>query len=171
MRWSHRDPTSLTSAVAVSSDPVRRVVACTLIAAGRERVWEEVYSWRNLLPFASKPTHARREQAHDADTSGGTVVPRRWRRMGLNARPELVMCSPPVWYAYRLNCGPLFRAFSGRVELREYQCSTTEVIWTVEFRPTLPGTGWLAGVIIDRLLDSSLLHLKQALEVVHPPRS
>ena len=80
---------------------------------------------------------------------------------------QVLAYAPPHRYGYRLSCKLFFRTYAGQILLSEYQRTTTEVSWTIDFEPKVPGSGWLASALLDRILDRALLRLKRELEAVH----
>jgi polyketide cyclase/dehydrase/lipid transport protein len=157
MRLRRRERDTMEAPGAAAGRASRRVTARTLIAASRERVWARIHrddasllslafdfaSWRSIN--ASAPVRAL-------------------RALGLTIEDQVVASVALQHYAYQFVCPALFRVHTGQILLREYRRTTTEVIWTVDFEPALPGTGWVALAVLDRLVDMALLRLKQTLE-------
>jgi hypothetical protein len=149
-------------ACAATGPPVRtslrRVIARALIAAPRERVWARLCHQRVApLPFGL-----------DGVTSGDGQRPG-WFGSRFCVRTcgaPTTVAEAPRRYGYGLSCPLLFRAGVGQVFLSEYRQAMTEVTALIEFRPSLPGTGWLALAILRRLLDTALLRVKREMETV-----
>jgi hypothetical protein len=163
MRWLIGHRRCRTDAARVDVQ-LQHVTARALIGAPRERVWNGLRRHR-----------ASRLQRVLSTLAAWGIDPRSVKRrmcaLGWTVEDQVVTCAPPYRYAYRRRCKPLFRAYGGQILLGEYQRTTTEVIWEIEFHAALPGTSWLARRVLDRFIDRALFRLKRDLEVSDPARS
>ncbi len=68
---------------------------------------------------------------------------------------EVLAWNPPHGYRYRVTQGSPFVCHQGEVQLRPADAAT-ELVWTIRFRPRIPGTGALLRRILDRMLRRML---------------
>ncbi|HSW15113.1 MAG TPA: SRPBCC family protein [Solimonas sp.] len=68
---------------------------------------------------------------------------------------EVIAWNPPHSYRYRVTQGSPFVCHQGEIRLHSAG-PVTELVWTIRFRPRIPGTGALLRWILDRALRSGL---------------
>jgi len=137
------------------------VVAEVRIAVPREVVWKALTDHEGMAawsPFSSVVL----TRPGSPDRNGLGAV-RRVRGFGLTLDEEVIRWNPPARYDYRLIGGAPIRDHLGQVLLNEAN-GGTEVRWTVRFRPTIPGTGGITRVMLQRSFTDMLQRLKHRLE-------
>lgn len=76
---------------------------------------------------------------------------------------EVTEWSPPNEYSYRLRAGAPIRDHRGVVQLTR-DGDATRVLWLIQFRPTIPGTGFLIVGVLRKAVGGMLRKLKKNLE-------
>ncbi len=131
------------------------------IDAPRDTVWSAVTHHEGMPTWSPlKSVTLSKEGAPDRDGVGAVRV---MRGPGMRIDEEVVGWDPPNAYDYTLLRGAPIRDHRGRVELRDAG-GATDVEWTIEFRPLIPGTGWLIRAALGRAIGGMLRRLKRNLE-------
>ena len=89
---------------------------------------------------------------------------RHMKGMGPTIVEEVTKWSPPNEYVYELRAGAPIRDHRGVVQLQDHG-KATRVLWTIQFRPSVPGTGWLIASLLRKVIGQMLKQLKRDLEV------
>jgi hypothetical protein len=69
---------------------------------------------------------------------------------------EITSIGPGHVVHYRMTKGVPVRDYEGSVALEESAAGGTRVSWEVQFRPVVPGTGWLISLLTKRTLNRVL---------------
>jgi uncharacterized protein YndB with AHSA1/START domain len=137
----------------------------THIRAPRDSVWAAITDHEGMVGWAPlRSVTLAREGSPDRNGVGAV---RRMHGPGVTIEEEVVAWDPPYAYDYRLLRGAPIRKHRGRIELSQ-QGEATEVRWRIEFRPVIPGTGWLLRLVLGQSLGSMLARLKRKLESAAP---
>jgi uncharacterized protein YndB with AHSA1/START domain len=138
-----------------------RLKLTQVIAAPIEDVWgritdhEGMSEWSALKRVVLKP-----EGSPDRNGLGAV---RHMMGVGPTIVEEVTEWSPPKEYVYVLRSGAPIRDHRGCVQLAP-QGTGTLVTWTIQFRPTVPGSGWLLGRVLRSAITSMLAKLRQQME-------
>ena len=108
------------------------------VPAPPEQVWEVVIDHKGWADWAGIKEAVLRCQGHPPPNGLGAI--RVFRAKGLAIEEEIVGFEPPRRMEYRLTAGAPVRDHRGEVRLEPCDAGTL-VIWKVEFRPLIPGTG------------------------------
>lgn len=131
------------------------------MAAPPETVWPHITDHEGMSAWMPlKSVTLSQEGSPDRDGVGARRV---MRAVGPVIVEEVVAWDPPASYEYTLLRGAPIRDHRGRVELSAAG-DGTEVVWSVRFRPRIPGTGWLLGAVLRRALQRSLDTLRDRLD-------
>ncbi len=115
-----------------------------------ERVWGVVGN-PGVSPGPGVDVEVGRPGASDG--SGLTRVVKVGRVI---AHEEIVGVEPGRVVRYRATKGVPARDYEGRVSVDESPSGGTTVSWNVQFRPIVPGTGWLISLLTKRTLNRVL---------------
>lgn len=138
----------------------REVRAEAWIAAPPADVWRLLADHEGMprwLPV--REVVRRRPGAPDPDGLGAV---RTVKSGGLAFDEEIVEWKPAERLGYRLTGGAPLRDHRGVVRLAAEDGGTC-VVWSVGFRPWIPGTGWLVERQVRSLLEGGLRGLARAL--------
>jgi hypothetical protein len=69
---------------------------------------------------------------------------------------EITRVGPGRVVRYRMTKGAPVRDYEGSVALEESADGGTKVSWDVQFRPVVPGSGWLISLVSKRTLNRVL---------------
>ena len=69
---------------------------------------------------------------------------------------EIVGVGPGPVMRYRMTKGAPVHDYLGSVALEESASGGTQISWDVQFRPVVPGTGWLISLLTKRTLNRVL---------------
>lgn len=117
------------------------------------RVWEIVGD-PGSSPGPGVDVEVERPGAPD-----GTGLTRAVRVGPTTVHEEITSIGPGHVVHYRMTKGAPVRDYAGRVALEGSADGGTRVSWDVQFRPVVPGTGWL----ISRLTKRTLNHVLDAI--------
>lgn len=131
------------------------------IAAPREKVWALLANHEGMKKWAPvREVIRRRPGAPDPDGEGAI---RTVRGYGMVIDERITAFKPGERLEYTLVEGAPIRDHAGEVVLTP-DGDGTRVVWTVRFRPLIPGTGWLLGRLLRGGLERSLEGLAERLE-------
>ncbi len=123
-----------------------------LLDAPVERVWAVVGN-PGVSPGPGVDVEVERPGAPDG--SGLSRVVKVGR---VTAHEEIVGVEPGRVVRYRATKGVPARDYEGKVSVEESPGGGTTVSWIVQFRPIVPGSGWLISLLtkhtLDRVLDA-----------------
>ena len=74
----------------------------------------------------------------------------------VTAHEEIIQVGPGHTLRYRMTKGAPVKDYVGSVALAESPSGGTRVTWDAEFRPIVPGAGWLISRITERTLNRVL---------------
>ena len=74
----------------------------------------------------------------------------------VRAHEEILQVGPRHLVRYRTTKGAPVKDYLGSVALDDSPGGGTRVTWDVEFRPIVPGTGWLLSLLTKRTLNRVL---------------
>jgi hypothetical protein len=86
----------------------------------------------------------------------GTGLIRAVRVGPVTVHEEITGVGPGKVLKYRLVKGAPVRDYTGTVTLEGSPAGGTQVSWVVQFRPSVPGTGWLVSLLTRRTLNRVL---------------
>ena len=119
----------------------------TTIAAPPASVWELLANHRGWADWAGVREVVLRQEGDPPPNGLGAI--RVLRLRGLALEEEILGFDPPKRMSYRLSAGLPIRDHAGEIEL-EPAGDGTALRWTVRFRPSVPGTGWLLRAALER---------------------
>lgn len=131
-----------------------------LIPASPERVWEILIDHEGMTRWLPVREVVRRRPGTGDPNGVGAV--RTIRGMGLVLEERVVESKPPERLVYELTAGAPIRDHRGEVVLRR-EGAGTRVRWSVRFRPLVPGTGALLGLVLKRSLVQGLAGIERLL--------
>jgi uncharacterized protein YndB with AHSA1/START domain len=126
------------------------------VPAPREEVWKLLTDYEGWPEWSDLAEVVVRHPGDPAP--GGLGAIRVIRSRGLALQEEVTSFEPPARTTYTLTEGLPVRDYQGEVRLSASPAGT-ELLWSVTFRPRIPGTGWL----LRRLVEASLRALIDAL--------
>ncbi len=127
------------------------------IAAPLETVWARLTDHEGMSTWMPLRSVTLSQEGHpDRDGLGARRV---MRAVGPPLVEEVVAWDPPTSYEYTLLHGAPIRDHRGRVELSPAG-DGTNVVWSIRFRPRVPGTGWLIGAVLKKVIHRSLGKLR-----------
>jgi uncharacterized protein YndB with AHSA1/START domain len=129
---------------------VNRLTIVRLLDAPVERVWEIVGN-----PGVS-PGPGVDVEVECPGTPDGSGLVRAVRVGAVRAHEEIVQVGPGHLVRYRTTKGAPVKDYLGSVVLDDSPGGGTRVTWDVEFRPIVPGTGWLISLLTKRTLNRVL---------------
>jgi hypothetical protein len=152
---------------AISAQPLGRpsgkhhAEVAVWIAAAREVVWERISDHERMpAPWPVKGITVVR--AGEPERNGLGAV-RLVRLPAFDFEEELVAWDPPAGYEYAITRGVPLGNHRGSVTLNERD-GGTEVRWSVQFDPLVPGTGAATSMVLRYAFGRVLSSLKRALE-------
>ena len=86
----------------------------------------------------------------------GTGLTRAVKIGPVTVHEEITRVGPGYAVRYRMTKGAPVRDYVGRVTLEESPDGGTQASWDVQFRPVVPGTGWLISLVSKRTLNRVL---------------
>jgi uncharacterized protein YndB with AHSA1/START domain len=130
------------------------------IDAPVERVWALVSDHVGWQEWSGAQEVVLRQQGDPAPNGLGAI--RVLRRGGLALEEEVTGFDPPRRLEYRVCAGIPVRECRSELRL-EPSGAATRLSWAVQFRPLVPGTGWLLTRLIRPRLAGALDGLAQQL--------
>jgi len=129
------------------------------ITASTERVFAVISDHVGWQKWAGVQEVVLRQRGDPAPNGLGAI--RVIRRGGLAIEEEVVLFEPPSRIGYRVHAG--IPVSDCDVEIRLMPDAVgTRVSWKVQFRPLVPGTGWLLERLIRPRLERALAGLAGA---------
>ena len=120
------------------------------LAAPVGRVWEIVGN-PGASPGPGVDVKVERPGAPD-----GTGLTRAVKIGPATVHEEITRIGPGHVVRYRMTKGAPVRDYIGGVALHDSPAGGTRVSWDVQFRPVVPGTGWLITLLSKRTLNHVL---------------
>jgi len=131
------------------------------IAAPRERVWALLANHEGMKKWAPvREVIRRRPGSPDPDGVGAI---RTVRASGMAVDERITAFKPGERLEYTLLEGAPIRDHAAEIVLAP-DGDGTRVVWSVHFRPLVPGTGWLLARILRGGLERSLDGLRRRAE-------
>tara|TARA_R110002096_G_scaffold434832_1_gene658055 strand:+ start:37847 stop:38275 length:429 start_codon:yes stop_codon:yes gene_type:complete len=140
---------------------MKRLELVKVIAAPIETVWEAITDHESMSEW-SPVKRVVLDPIGKPDRNGLGAV-RHMKSAGPTIVEEVIEWSPPNQYAYRLKAGAPIRDHRGVVHLTS-EGSATRVCWTIEFRPKIPGSGFILVGVLRKAVGGMLSRLKRRLE-------
>jgi uncharacterized protein YndB with AHSA1/START domain len=144
----------------------REVVVEAWLAAPPARVWR-ILSDHERMPKWMPVREVVRRRPGTPDPDGVGAV-RTIKSGGLVFDEEIVGWKPGERLEYRVTAGAPLRDHRGVVRLAA-EGDGTRLVWTVGFRPWIPGTGPLVERAVRRLLEGGVRGLERRLAGPWPP--
>jgi uncharacterized protein YndB with AHSA1/START domain len=148
-------------ALRVQLRQMKRLEFGKVIDAPIESVWAAITDHEGMSEWS--PMKRVVVDPKGAPDPNGLGAIRHMKGAGPTIVEEVVEWSPPNEYAYRLRAGAPIRDHKGVVQLTR-EGNTTRVRWIIEFRPKIPGTGFIIVGILRRAVGGMLSQLKKKLE-------
>jgi uncharacterized protein YndB with AHSA1/START domain len=126
------------------------------IAAPRERVFDVYSDFLGWPRWAGVKEVVLRQQGDPPPSGLGAI--RVVRARGMAIEEEITAWERPARMSYRLIAGAPIRDHGGEVRF-EPAAGGTRVVWTIRFRPLVPGTGWLLRSVLSREIRNALAGL------------
>ena len=126
----------------------------------REVAWERFTDHRSWVDWAGAMEVVLRNEGDPAPNGLGAI--RVLRARGLAVEDEVTAFEPPKRLGYRLVAGLPIRDHIGEVEF-EASDAGTRLVWSIRFRPLVPGTGRLVRWALQRSLKDILQRLSEDL--------
>jgi catechol 2,3-dioxygenase-like lactoylglutathione lyase family enzyme/uncharacterized protein YndB with AHSA1/START domain len=127
------------------------------IAAAPAAVWDRLVDHARLAEWW--PCRTSRLLREGIERNGPGAVREISSRMQTLVE-EVVAWAPQQRFDYRLRSGAPLRNHFGRVELAPLADGATQLRYSIRFTPAIPGSGWLLGHVIGRMLDQGLQRLQ-----------
>lgn len=137
---------------------MERIEVERLIPAPREKVWALLADHEGMRRWMPVREVVRRRPG--APDPNGVGAVRTIRGMGLVLEEQVTAFEPNERMEYVLTEGAPIRDHVGEVRLAQ-EGAGTRVRWTVQFRPVVPGTGWLLRAALKRGLEQGLEGLEK----------
>jgi len=128
------------------------------VAAPRERVFDFYTDYAGWPRWAGVKEVVLRQRGDPPPNGLGAI--RVVRAGGMAIEEEVTAFERPARMGYRLIAGAPIRDHGGEVRF-EPDGAGTRVVWTVRFRPLVPGTGWLVRSLLERGIRSALKGLAE----------
>lgn len=138
-----------------------QIEASRRIDAPPDRVWALLSHHEGMKRWAPVREVIRRRPG-DPDPDGVGAI-RTVRAFGMVVDERITAFDPGKRLAYTLVEGAPIRDHAAEVTL-EADAGGTRVVWSVRFRPLVPGTGWLLERMLRRGLERSLDGLRARAE-------
>jgi len=135
---------------------MQQIELCQEIPAPPEVVWAVYTDHEGWSRWAGVKEVVLRQPGHPPPNGLGAI--RVIRQSGVAIEEEITAFDPPKRMEYRLTAGAPLRDHRGQVQF-EPTSGGTRLTWTVEFRPWIPGTGWLVRRVLERTLRGILERL------------
>ncbi|MEE9282233.1 MAG: SRPBCC family protein [Myxococcota bacterium] len=126
-----------------------------------EAAWELFTDHAGWARWAGAKEVVVRQEGDPAPNGLGAICV--LRASGLAIEEEVTAFDAPRRIAYRLVAGLPTRDHSGEVRFEACEVGT-RLVWSVEFRPLAPGTGWLVEWGLRRSLAAVLARFSRELE-------
>jgi uncharacterized protein YndB with AHSA1/START domain len=126
------------------------------VRAPLEKVWALVSDHVGWQRWAGVQEVVLRQQGDPAPNGLGAI--RVLRRGGLAIEEEVIAFEPPARLGYRVVAGIPVRDCEVEIRLAPAGAQTS-VTWDVQFRPLVPGTGWLLARLLRPRLAAALAGL------------
>lgn len=126
-----------------------------------EVVWDVLNDHPGWARWGGAQEVVVRQQGEPPPSGLGTT--RVLRAHGLAVEEEVTAFEPPRRLAYRVVAGLPLREHRAEIRLAPSPAGT-RLVWSVEFRPWLPGTGPLLRWGMQRALQGILARLREELE-------
>ena len=137
---------------------LREVRAEALVAAPRDAVWRILSDHEGMPRWMPVREVVRRRDGVPEPDGIGAI--RTVKSAGLAFDEEIVDAKPGERLEYRVIAGAPLRDHRGVVRLSA-EGAGTRVVWTVRFRPWIPGTGPLLARHVRRLVEAGLAGLSR----------
>lgn len=79
----------------------------------------------------------------------------------VKVRERLESVNPPKSFSYRILSGAPMKEHHAKVEFIP-QGSSTEIRWTVEFTPKIPGIGWIVASVTKKAINRYIEEIEKA---------
>ena len=129
---------------------MNRLTIVRSLDAPVERVWAVVGNPR-VSPGPGVEVSVEQPGAPD-----GSGLIRSVKVGAVHAHEEILQVGPGHLVRYRTTKGAPVKDYLGSVALDVSPNGGTRVTWDVEFRPIVPGTGWLLSLLTQRTLNRVL---------------
>jgi hypothetical protein len=129
---------------------VNRFTIVRSLDAPVDRIWEIVGN-PGASPGPGVDVEVERPGAPD-----GTGLTRAVKIGPATVHEEITSVGPGHVVRYRMTKGAPVRDYVSSVALEESPDGGTQVSWDVQFRPVVPGTGWLISLVSKRTLNRVL---------------
>ncbi len=136
--------------------PMQRIELTREIPAPPQAVWDVFTAHEDWSNWAGIAEVVLRQEGYPPPNGLGAI--RIVRQSGLAVEEEITAFEPPKRMAYRLTAGAPLRDHHGEVSFEPHE-SGTRLTWRVEFRPWIPGTGFLVRRALERTLRGVLTRL------------
>ena len=140
---------------------MKRLEFTQVIDAPMETVWAAITDHEGMSEW-SPVKRVVLDPKGTPDPNGLGAI-RHMKGAGPTIVEEVIEWSPPHEYVYLLRAGAPIRDHRGCVQLSE-RGDATNVLWTIQFRPSIPGTGWLIAGLLRKVVGGMLKQLKRNLE-------
>jgi uncharacterized protein YndB with AHSA1/START domain len=140
---------------------MRRVELTTRVEASPERVFEILTDHEGMVRWSGAKEAVLRHPGDPPPNGVGAV--RVLRMSGFAIEEEILAYDPPKRMEYRLLAGVPIRDHHGEIRV-DPDASGSRVVWSMRFRPRIPGTGWLMERITLHLLSNVLTRLTNLIE-------
>lgn len=140
---------------------MKRIVLTESIAAPIDEVWAAITDHESMADWS--PLRRVELAREGSPQRNGLGAVRHMVAVGPVIVEEVTEWSPPNRYKYRLRAGAPIRDHLGTVELRQ-SGARTNVTWTIQFRPIVPGSGWVILRILRMVIGGMLARLRTQLE-------
>ena len=129
---------------------MNRLTIVRSLDASVDRVWEIVGN-PGVSPGPGVEVSVEQPGAPD-----GSGLIRSVKVGTVHAHEEILEVGPGHVVRYTATKGVPVKDYLGSVALDDSPSGGTRVTWTVEFRPIVPGTGWLLSLLTKRTLNRVL---------------
>ncbi len=140
--------------------PVYEIRVDRELPVAPEVAWERFTDHRSWADWAGAREVVLRQEGDPAPNGLGAI--RVLRGCGLAVEEEVTTFKPPRRLGYRLVAGLPIRDHTGEVEF-EANDAGTRLVWSMRFRPLVPGTGRLVSWALRRSLEDILRRLSEEL--------
>ncbi len=137
---------------------MKRVELTEVIAAPIETVWAAITDHEGMSEWS--PLKRVVLDPKGAPDSNGLGAFRHMHGAGPTIVEEVTEWSPPTRYVYKLRAGAPIRDHKGVVELRS-EGDATRVLWTIQFVPKIPGTGFVIVRVLCKVIGGMLKNLNR----------
>lgn len=137
---------------------MHRIELSARIAAPRERVFDVLADHEGMVLWTQAREVVLRHPGDPPPNGVGAV--RVIRARGFAVEEEILAYERPKRMAYRISAGVPVRDHHAEIVL-EPDGAGTRVLWSVRFRPRVPGTGWLLRPLFEAALRGMLSQLER----------